>query len=306
MSPAPSDRAGLTAGFAAYGLWGLLPLLFQAVGRAGVGPFEVVAWRTVFALPFALALVVAVGQWPALRALRRRDWAALLLSSALILTNWCVYVWAVTTHRTLEGALGYYINPLLNMAAGRLLFGERIDRPGWAAIALAAAGVVVQALALGRPPWIALVLAVSFCGYGIVRKRAAAPAQAGLFAECLWLLPVAAGFLLWTALRPGGDVAAARGPVEALLLLACGPGTVIPLACFAVAARRLPLTTLGFLQFIAPTLQFGIGVLNGEPLTPLRLASFALIWAGVAVFVGAALWRGRGARLAARRAAAPA
>ena len=305
MRTETSDRTGLTAGLAAYGLWGLLPLLFQAVERTGVGAFEIVAWRTVFALPFALALVLAVGQLPALRALRGRDWAALLLSSALILTNWCVYVWAVTSHRTLEGALGYYINPLLNMAAGRLLFGERIDRAGWIAMGLAAAGVLVQALALGRPPWIALALGISFCGYGVVRKRAAAPAQAGLLAECLWLLPVAAGFLAWTALRPGGDVAVARGPAQALLLLACGPGTVVPLACFAVAARRLPLTVVGFLQFIAPTLQFGIGVADGEPLTPLRLASFALIWTGVAVFVSAALWRGRAERLAARRSAAP-
>lgn len=298
------DRAGLTAGFACYLMWGLLPLLFQAVDRAGVSAFETVAWRTVFAAPFALALVLAVKQGAALRALRARDWAALGLSATLIAVNWLVYVWAVTHHRTLEGALGYYINPLLNMAAGRFLFSERIDRAGWAAIALAAVGVALQAAALGSFPWISIALAVSFCGYGIVRKRAAASAQTGLFVECLLLMVPAAAFLAWTALRPGGDVAIARGPTEGWLLLLCGPATVAPLACFAIAARRLPLTVLGFLQFIAPTLQFGIGVASGEPLTPLRLLSFGFIWAGVAVFAGAALMRGRAERAASRRSAA--
>ncbi len=303
---APTDRTGLAAGLGCYVMWGLLPLLFQAVERTGAGAIDIVAWRTVFSLPIALGLALAVGQGRALRALTGRDWATLALSSVLIAVNWLVYVWAVTHHRTLEGALGYYINPVLNMLAGRLLFGERMDRAGWIAGGLAAAGVGVQTAALGAVPWVSLALALSFCAYGIVRKRARAPAQAGLAAECAILFIPAVAALAWMAAQPGGEVALLRGPDTAALLLACGPATVAPLACFAIAARRLPLTTLGFLQFVGPTIQFGVGVANGESLTPLRLASFALIWAGVAVFVGAALWRGRAERRAVSRAAQPA
>ena len=306
LSDEARDRPGLAAGLACYVMWGLLPLLFQAAGRAGADGLDIVAWRTVFSLPVAAALVVWVGQGRALLALGPRDWAVLALSAALIAVNWLVYVWAVTHGRTLEGALGYYINPLLNMLAGRLLFGERMDRAGWVAGGLAAAGVAVQTAALGAFPWVSVALAASFCGYGIVRKRARAPAQAGLAAECAILLLPAVGAIAWMAGRPGGEVALLRGPEAAALLVLCGPATVAPLACFAIAARRLPLTTLGFLQFVGPTLQFGVGVANGEALTPLRLASFALIWAGVAVFVGAALWRGRAERRAVSRAAQPA
>ena len=304
MPAARDDRTGLTAGFACYLMWGLLPLLFQAVERAGVAAFEIVAWRTVFAVPFAAALVWIVGQGGALSRLGRRDWAALTLSAALIAVNWTVYVWAVTHHRTLEGSLGYYINPLLNMAAGRLLFGERIDRAGWAASALAAAGVALQAAALGAFPWVSLALGLSFCGYGVVRKRAAAAPQTGLLAECLLLVGPAAAFIAWTAARTGAPVAPAQGGAAAGLLLLTGPATVAPLACFAIAARRLPLTVLGFLQFIGPTIQFAVGVADGEALTPLRLVSFGFIWAGVAVFAGAALLRSRAERAAERRSAA--
>ena len=303
MATSDSDRAGLAAGLACYGVWGVLPLLFQAVERAGVSAFEVVAWRTVYALPFAFALVLAVRQGGAIRSLGAGRLGALALSAALIGLNWLVYVWAVTHHRTLEGSLGYYINPLLNMAAGRWLFGERIDGAGWAAIALAGAGVALQALALGAFPWVSLVLALSFCAYGIVRKRAAAPAQAGLLVECALLVLPAGAYLAWLALSPGGSVGPLRSASAGWLLLLTGPGTVIPLACFAIAAQRLTLTTLGFLQFISPTLQFAVGIADGEALTPLRLLSFVFIWAGVAIFAAAALNRGRAERAAARRAA---
>lgn len=302
---AQADRVGLTAGLAAFLMWGLLPLLFQAVERSGVSPVETVAWRTVFALPLAGALTLAAGQAGALRGLGRGGWRTPALCAGLIGGNWLVYVWAVDSGRTLEASLGYYINPLLNMAAGRFLFGERIDRAGWAAIALAAAGVVLQAAALGAIPWTSLALALTFCGYAVARKRAAVPAQAGLMVECALLTAPAVAFLAWSALRPGGaPPAVLHDGRTALLLAACGPATVVPLACFAVAARRLPLTLLGFLQFLGPTLQFAVGVATGEVLTPLRLVSFGFIWAGVAVFAGAALMRGRAERAASRMSAA--
>jgi chloramphenicol-sensitive protein RarD len=298
------DRTGLAAGLGCYFMWGLLPLLFQAAERAGVSPWETVAWRTVFGAPIALALVAAVGQAGGLVKLPPRTLAWLGVSAVLIGVNWLVYVWAVDTGRTLEGSLGYYINPLLNMAAGRLLFGERIDRFGWAAIALATVGVALQTAALHAPPWVSLALALSFCGYGVVRKRVAAPAQTGLFVECAILAVPAAAWLLWSGAR-GGLVFGAHGSATALLLLT-GPATVAPLACFAIAARRLPLTLIGFLQFLAPTLQFVVGVANGEALTPLRALSFVFIWGGVAVFAAGALHRGRVERAAARAAAQPA
>ena len=296
--PAASDRAdrtGLVAGLICYTLWGLLPILFQALERAGVAAFELVAWRTLFSLPAAFALMVAVRQGSALRGFGPGAWSALALSAGLILFNWSLYVWAVGNGRTLEASLGYYLNPLLNMAAGRFLFGERIDRAGWAAIGLAFVGVVLQAVALGALPLVSLGLAISFCGYGVVRKRVAAPAQAGLLAECLILFLPAAAFLAWSASR-GSGLSIGRNPGVATLLIACGPATVAPLALFAIAARRLPLTLLGFLQFISPTLQFAVGVADGEALKPLGVAAFAFIWSGVAVFVVAAVLRSRAAR----------
>lgn len=290
-----ADRQGLLAGLACYTVWGLLPILFQAIERTGVAPFEIVAWRTLFSLPVAFALVLAVRQGAAVRGLRGRAWSALALSAGLILFNWSLYVWAVGNGRTLEASLGYYLNPLLNMAAGRFLFGERIDRAGWIAMSLAAVGVCVQALSLGAVPLVSLGLAVSFCAYGVVRKRVAAPAQAGLFAECLILFLPALAFLAWSTSH-GGEVSVARGAGLWAMLLACGPATVAPLALFALAARRLPLTVLGFLQFISPTLQFAVGVMDGEALSPLALLSFVFIWSGVAVCVGAVLLRARAAR----------
>lgn len=294
-----SDRTGLTAGLACYFMWGLLPLLFEAVERTGATAFEAVAWRTLFSVPFAGALVLWSKQGGALRRLGLRGFATLSVSASLIAANWLVYVWAVTSGRVLEASLGYYLNPLLNMAAGRILFGERISPSGWAAIALAGFGVALQAAALETLPWVSLVLAVSFCGYGVVRKRAAAPAQTGLFVECLILSLPAAAFAGWLLAHASG-VFGHRSDASWLLFL-CGPATVAPLACFAIAARRLPLTSLGFLQFISPTLQFAVGVYNGESLTPLRAVSFAFIWGGVATFVVAALVRGRAERRASRR-----
>jgi chloramphenicol-sensitive protein RarD len=285
---APINRKPLASALVCYTLWGLLPILFIWADHEGAGAFEIVAWRTIWSVPCAIALVLAAGQGAHLRGLPPKVFAALALSAVLIAVNWSTYVWAVSSGRTLSASLGYYLNPLLNMAAGALLFKERIDRAGLVAIGLAAVGVALQGLALGEFPWVSLVLAVSFCGYGIVRKTAAVEAQTGLLVECLILVLPAAAYALWLAHTGHGVFGKTLGASAALAL--GGPATVVPLALFAFSARRMPLTALGFLQFISPTLQFCVGVETGEAMTPLRTVSFVFIWAGVAVFALGA-WR---------------
>ena len=296
-------REPVLAALVCYVAWGLLPILFIAAGSAGAGAFEIVAWRTIWSLPCAAILVFATGRWEELTRLSGGTWRALLLSSVLIAVNWSTYVWAVEAGRTISASLGYYILPLLNVAVGAALFRERISRTGQAAIALAGVGVLLQGLALGEFPWVSIVLAISFCGYGVVRKTAQVEAQVGLLAECLILIVPAVLYAVWVA-RTGHAAFGARPLVTGLLML-CGPATVVPLALFAFAARRLPLSALGFLQFIAPTLQLMVGVEVGEGLTPLRIVSFAFIWAGVSVFaVGAWLDRRTTTRAVSPRSAA--
>lgn len=296
---APHDRQGLLAGLACYGVWGFLPILFGAAERSGAGVLEIVAWRTIISAPLALGLVLWADRAAGLKTLllNPKDLLALLLSAALIAVNWITYVWAVDTGHTITASLGYYINPLLNMAAGALLFREKIDRSGMAAIALALVGVVIQGLALGEFPWISLILAFSFAGYGIVRKQARADAQTGLLVECVILAVPAAVFAVVSELQHKAVFGHSAAPT--LLLILCGPATVVPLALFAFAARRLPLTIVGFLQFIAPTIQFAIGLAQGEAMTPLRALSFVFIWGGVAVFAWGAVARSRAMRTAA-------
>jgi chloramphenicol-sensitive protein RarD len=209
------------------------------------------------------------------------------LSSMLIAANGVVFIWSVNSGRLLEACLGYYINPLVSMAAGALLFRERIDRFGMLAIGFALAGVAVQTAALGHLPWVSLVLAFSFGGYGVVRKQVAADAQTGLLVETLLVGVVAAGYLAWLNAHGGGHFG---DPVTAVWLILSGPITAIPLVLFSWAARRIPLSMMGFLQFISPTISFFIGVAQGEPFTAVRALSFALIWMGAAVFLFGA-WR---------------
>jgi chloramphenicol-sensitive protein RarD len=285
-----SDRAPLIGALVCFVLWGLLPILFLWADRQGAGAFEIVAWRTLWSVPCAIALVFAAGQWAHLRGLSRKTYAALALSAALIALNWCTYVWAVGSGRTISASLGYYLNPLLNMAAGAILFKEKISRAGLIAIGLAAIGVVLQGVALGEFPWVSLVLAFSFWGYGLVRKTAAAEAQTGLLVECAILAVPAIAYVLWLA--HAGQGVFGKTPAATLAL------TVIPLALFAFAARRLALSALAFLQFISPTLQFLVGVEAGESMTPLRAFSFVFIWAGVVVFAIGAVLRSRSQRQA--------
>ncbi|HYD44295.1 MAG TPA: EamA family transporter RarD [Phenylobacterium sp.] len=289
-APGGEARQALAAGLSCYLIWGFVPLVFQAIGRLGAGPWEILAHRTMWAIPFALLLVLAARQGGQLRAVlaspRTLSWLA--LSALLVGVNWVVFIFAVNSGRLLETSLGYYINPLFNMAAGALLFRERLDRIGLVAIALAAIGVVIQGVALGHLPYVSLILAFSFGMYGVVRKQVAADAQTGLFVECLILGLPGLAFIVWLQSQGGGRFD--DGPIAVAWLIASGPITALPLALFAWAARRMPLSAMGFLQFIAPTISFMIGLAQGEPFTLLRAWSFGFIWAGAATFAYGA-WR---------------
>ncbi|WP_298745722.1 EamA family transporter RarD [uncultured Brevundimonas sp.] len=305
-APSDSSRAALLSAVACYALWGGLPLLFMGQAAAGFDSPEILAHRALWSVVVAGALVLLARQGDQVRAVLTspKTLAWLTFSTVLIGLNWGIYVWATTHGATLEASLGFYINPLLNMVVGLWLFRERIDLWGWTAIGLAAVGVLFQALALGRPPWISIILAISFATYGVIRKRVPIDAQAGLLVECLLLLPFGLAWVVW--LQHTGAGVAFDNPANTLWALANGPATVLPLALFAWSARRLPLSTIGFIQFLAPTLQFAVGVWAGEALTPLRILSFVFIWGGAGVFAAAAWFRHRAARRALKESAEPA
>ncbi len=288
-SPSSSLTSPLGLAVVCYIIWGIVPLFYAPIHAFGGGAIEVIGHRSLWAFIWAGGLVIALKQWPQVRevlAVPYLRWM-LLLSSLLVATNWGVYVWAVTSGHTIESALGYYLNPLLNMAAGALLFRERIDKWGMAAIGLAVIGVIIQALAIGHVPWIALILAGTFGSYGIVRKHLPVPALAGLFVETAYLVIPASLYLIWIESHSQGHFFT---PSHAFWFMLTGPVTVLPLVLFAFAAKRLRLSTLGFVQFIGPTLTFLIGLWQGESFTLLRGVSFAFIWLGAGVFAFGA-WR---------------
>ena len=279
-----TSRYDLAAGIGCYVLWGGLSILFMALAAQGAGPWEILASRCLWSLPWALGILLLTRGGPEAQAIlgSPKVLAWLAASATLVSGNWALFIWASTNGHKLDASLAYYINPLLNMGAGALMFRERISRAGLVAIVLACLGVALQGLAVGHPPWLALALALSFWGYGVLRKQAPAGAQAGLFVECLMLAPLGLAYLVWIGVQGRGHLGA--NVPATLLLLATGPATVIPLALFAHAARKLPLSTMGFLQFVMPTALFGIAMATGEPMTGLSAASFVFIWAGVLVF----------------------
>lgn len=279
-----NPRRGYVLGLSAYLLWGLFPLYFKHLDA--VPALEIVVHRVLWsALGAGLLLLVwrHPGWWRELRAQPGRL-AALVLSGLLIASNWLLYVWAVNNQHMLEASLGYYINPLVNVLLGLLLLGERLRPLQWLAVALAAAGVAQQVWQLGSLPWVSLLLALTFGFYGLLRKRVAVAALPGLALETWLLLPLA---LAWLALH--GDAASRQAAfwssAPALWLALSGPVTLLPLLCFNAAARHLPYATLGFLQYVAPTLVLLLAVFHyGEPLAPARLLAFACIWAGLLVY----------------------
>ncbi len=294
MTPQPESRRGLIHGATAYVLWGLLPLYFHLVYQVDAG--EIVAQRVLWSVAILALAVIPLRRlgllWEALRT--PRVLSLLATSALLIAANWLIYVWAVLHHQVLAASMAYFLNPLINIAMGVVLLSERLTRAQAVAVALAGAGVAVLALGAAGSLWISLSLALSFAFYGLIRKLAPVEAFEGLTIETLMLAPIALGYLVWLSghggLSFGGD-----NQLTALLVLA-GPLTTVPLLLFAAAARKLRMATLGLLQFIAPSIQFLLAItLFGEQLDALRLLSFGLIWAGLAVYV-ASSWFDRPAR----------
>jgi chloramphenicol-sensitive protein RarD len=294
---APGDaerRVGFLATAFAYTFWGFLPLYLHLLTFADVR--EVLGQRVLWCVPSAVIAVFAMLGWRAGwseigKALNPRMLATLATSACFIFVNWGLYVWLVMTHRVIESALAYFLTPLVAVAVGVLLYKERITSPQIAALALALVGIVVQGFALGAPPWMALALCATWSMYIVIRKQAPVPAAVGLLVETVVLAPVAAGFLWWAA--QSAPLAFGTSPSHSILLALAGPATAIPLTAFAFGARRVSFTTLGLLQFLAPSLQFATGIAFGEPFTPLRGASFALIWIGLVFFSWDSLRRAR-------------
>lgn len=290
--PATETRSGVGFGLLAYSMWGLFPVYF--VWTASVAPLEVLGHRVIWAVPFGALIVSLRGQWRevsgALVDRSRLSWLA--LAAAAISVNWLTYIWAIQQERIFETSLGYYINPLIYVAAGVAFFGERLRRLQAAAVVLATIGVVILTVSGGSFPWVAIVLGTSFTLYGVIRKQVVIGAMPGLFLETLMLLPFAVAWIAWQMAQGTASFATGDAWIRSLLVFG-GPMTVLPLMLFALAARRLPLTVIGFMQFLAPSIQFAIGVYYGEPLTAPHVVCFAFIWAAVLTFSFDALTRGR-------------
>jgi len=274
----------------AYFSWGVLPLYF--ILMIDVDSLELLVHRIIWAIPFGALIIHFRRQWPEVkRALTNAQMLAYLTASAVFIAgNWLVYIWAVQQEQIFQASLGYYINPLLFAVFGVFVFGERLSKAQILAIALAAVGVVILASSGSQFPAIALFLGTSFTIYGIIRKKVVVGGMPGLFIETLVLLPLSLAYLAWITQTGIGTFSFAE-PKIALLLVLAGPITVVPLLFFALAARRLNLSTVGMMQFIAPSLQFVVGVINGEQLTRAHILCFVFIWTAVAIFCWDA-WRG--------------
>jgi len=302
LSDSAGQRIGVFYGLAAFGFWGLVPIYFKAV--AHVPPLEILAHRVVWSVVLTAALLSLGGDWRGLRAAAAspRLLGILLMSAALIACNWFVFIYAVATDRILEASLGYFINPMVNVLLGMVFLRERLRPWQGVAVLLAAAGTIVLTVSYGRLPWIALVLAFSFGVYGLVRKTVRIESLNGLFVETTLLSPVALGYLLFLGIQGHGRFLAGDVRTSVLLVLA-GAVTAFPLVWFTSGARRLTYTTVGLLQYLAPTLQFLLAVVvYGEPFTTVHLLTFTLIWAGLSIFMlDVFAHQRRGSRSAARK-----
>lgn len=295
--PAPKrSREGLFAALAAFALWGLLPLYLRPL--RGIAAVTIMSHRLVWCCLFVTVWLALRGELGSVGAALHHPvtrWR-LATSAALISANWLLYVWAVGSGHVVESSLGYFINPLVNVLLGVLLLGERLRRLQWFAVASAAAGVAWLTIQAGQLPWIALGLALSFGGYGLVRKVMAVESLAGLAAETALLSPFGLLWLAWQQYAGAGAFGGA-GPLQSAWLVASGVVTAVPLALFAFGARRIAYSTVGILQYIGPSMQLATGVLVfGEAFPPARVAGFAMIWTALAIYASEGLWRARRAR----------
>jgi len=274
---------GIVFASAAYLLWGVFPIYFKALQQ--VAPLEILGHRIVWSLAVCAALLLALRRLQWLAELRRQPRVLLWFaaSSVLVAANWYVYIWAVNVDRVVDASLGYFINPLVNVLIGAVFLHERLRRAQWLAVGVAALGVAWLTWQAGAVPWIGLVLALTFGLYGLLRKTAVLGAVEGLTLETVLLTPLAAAYLLWLA-HTGKSGFADGDTVTRLLLAAAGPVTAVPLLLFAAGARRIRFSTLGLLQYLAPSLQLVLGVwLYHEPFAA-RAPGYALIWLALAVF----------------------
>ena len=298
-SSANSAGRGYAAALAAFGIWGLFPLYL--IGLKHVSAMQITAHRIVWSLVFVLAWLALSGELRKLREASKRKGVLirLVVSAFFIAVNWIGFAWAVNHDHVLEVSLAYFIGPLINVMLGIFVLSERLNRAQWTAVAFAAAGVAYLTLVAGRPPWIALMVGSSFAFYGLIRKTVSIDALPGLAVECILLTPLAAGYLVWCEIHGIGALGHMSGLVDGLLL-AGGVVTAVPLVFFAFGARQVPYSTIGVLQFIAPSMQLACGLLVfGEKLEGARATGFVLIWIGLLIYVGNALWRARSLKPAA-------
>lgn len=279
-----STAIGLGYALGAFGMWGVFPIYFKAL--ESVPALEVLAHRVVWTVVFTAILIGVLGRWRSVvSALSdRRLVMTLIASAAIISVNWGVFIWSIDVGRLLDASLGYYINPLVSVVLGVVFLGERMRRVQWVALALAAAGVAYAVLAAGTFPWVALTLAFTFGAYGLIRKVAAVSPLTGLFVETTLIAPVALGYVGWLTETGVGHFGVSGG-VTTALLVAAGVVTATPLLLFVAGAKRIKLSTVGLLQYLVPSMHFGLAILAfGEPLTADKLVVFAFIWCALAIY----------------------
>jgi len=286
MTPEQQQRTrqGILLAIGAYTMWGIAPIYFKSLSE--VSPLEILSHRVVWSF-FLLAFLLHLGRsWRNVRdtLTSKPKMTYLVATSLLVGANWLIFIWAVNANHMLDASLGYYINPLINVVLGMIFLGERLRKLQWFAVGLAAIGVLIQIVAFGSIPVVAIALAFSFGFYGLLRKKVSLEAQTGLFIETLVMLPAAAIYLLFIADSATSDLAANPMTLN-LLLIAAGIVTTLPLLCFTGAATRLKLSTLGFFQYIGPSLMFLLAVLiYGEAFTTDKAITFAFIWGALVIF----------------------
>lgn len=286
MTPEEQQRArqGILLAIGAYTMWGIAPIYFKTISE--VSPLEILSHRVVWSFVLLAVLLHMGRRWRGVRDVikSKTKMTYLLSTSVLVGANWLIFIWAVNANHMLDASLGYYINPLINVLLGMLFLGERLRKLQWFAVTLAACGVLVQLIAFGSVPVVAIALAFSFGFYGLLRKKVSLEAQTGLFIETLIMLPVAVLYLLWIADSPTSSLLENSITLN-LLLISAGIVTTLPLLCFTGAATRLKLSTLGFFQYIGPSLMFLLAVLvYGEAFTSDKAITFAFIWGALLVF----------------------
>lgn len=284
-------RRGLFAAIGAFFIWGLLPLYLKQLHDTP--PVQIMAHRVVWACLFVFGYLAFKGEiakvWAALADRSARTWLA--ASAALMSVNWLIYVWAVTSGHVIESSLGYFINPLVSVLLGVFVLKESLNRTQWIAVGIAALGVLWLTVQVGRPPWIAISLALTFGSYGLIRKKVVVDSVAGLGVETLLIAPFMLAWLLWCT-SAGTLSFGAHDRLLDGLLIASGAVTAVPLVLFAYGVRRIPLSTVGLLQYIGPTLQLLTGIfVFHEPFTETRAIGFGLIWAALVVYAAEGFWR---------------